>query len=318
MPASVGLPFEELRMGAIDEWDSLGNLNLLLAIENEFSIRLTTEQLSSIDSLAQLETIAREQANERRQRTTSREISRDVLASLGVRRGDSLLVYSNAASIAKIVDVRKVHAEFGAGARDEILVAFHRALRDCVGDGGTLMTLGLLHGLRALRQAVSRRQVAAGPKPRRISALPVRSARDGPQLQSHEQHHRARAPRGRHRGALQRHGVRLAHAWEKLIEHEAKLLFWDTTLRPMTFGHHVEQCVGVPHVYSKLYDTPIYDGGRRVAVQGDHVGPLSDVQREVQHGAARRGGEGRRLREDVQCATRSKWTSWNALRLRVF
>ena len=58
----VDLPFEELRMGVIDEWDSLGNLNLLLAIENEFSIRLTTEQLSSIDSLAQLETILADRA----------------------------------------------------------------------------------------------------------------------------------------------------------------------------------------------------------------------------------------------------------------
>lgn len=58
----VGLPFEELRMGAIDEWDSLGNLNLLLAIENEFSIRLTTEQLSSIDSLSQLEAMLTDRA----------------------------------------------------------------------------------------------------------------------------------------------------------------------------------------------------------------------------------------------------------------
>jgi len=57
-----GLPFEELRMGALDEWDSLGNLNLLLAIESEFAIRLTTEQLSSIDSLVQIETAVSEQA----------------------------------------------------------------------------------------------------------------------------------------------------------------------------------------------------------------------------------------------------------------
>jgi acyl carrier protein len=51
----LGLSFEELRMGAIEEWDSLGNLNLLLEIENEFSVRFTTEELSSIDSLVQLE-----------------------------------------------------------------------------------------------------------------------------------------------------------------------------------------------------------------------------------------------------------------------
>jgi aminoglycoside 3-N-acetyltransferase len=59
---------------------------------------------------------------------------------------------------------------------------------------------------------------------------------------------------------VQSHGFRTP--WEKLIEFDAKILFWDTTLRPMTFGHHIEQCVGVPHVYSKIYDAPIYDGGR--------------------------------------------------------
>ena len=53
--ADLGLPFEELRMGAVEEWDSLGNLNLLLQIESEFSVRLTTEELASIDSLVQIE-----------------------------------------------------------------------------------------------------------------------------------------------------------------------------------------------------------------------------------------------------------------------
>jgi acyl carrier protein len=51
----LGLSFEDLRMGAIEDWDSLGNLNLLLEIENEFSVRFTTDELSSIDSLVQLE-----------------------------------------------------------------------------------------------------------------------------------------------------------------------------------------------------------------------------------------------------------------------
>jgi acyl carrier protein len=53
--SGLGLSFEELRMGSIEEWDSLGNLNLLLEIENVFSVRLTTEELSSIESLLQVE-----------------------------------------------------------------------------------------------------------------------------------------------------------------------------------------------------------------------------------------------------------------------
>src|SRR4029079_11576687 len=50
--------------------------------------------------------------------------------------------------------------------------------------------------------------------------------------------------------------------WEKLVKFGAKILFWDTALLPMTFGHHIEQCVGVPHVYSKIYDVPIYEFDR--------------------------------------------------------
>jgi acyl carrier protein len=58
----LGLPFEDLRMGAVEEWDSLGNLNLLLQIESEFSVRLTTEELASIDSLVQIEAYLAKQA----------------------------------------------------------------------------------------------------------------------------------------------------------------------------------------------------------------------------------------------------------------
>jgi len=49
------LSFDDLRMGAVEEWDSLTNLNLLLAIENEFSVRFSTEELASIQSLQEIE-----------------------------------------------------------------------------------------------------------------------------------------------------------------------------------------------------------------------------------------------------------------------
>lgn len=56
VPEAVrSMPYSTLRMGAFDEWDSLGNLNLLLAVEAEFSIRFSSEELASLQSLEDIE-----------------------------------------------------------------------------------------------------------------------------------------------------------------------------------------------------------------------------------------------------------------------
>ncbi len=41
----------ELKMGDIPEWDSLGNFNLLMEIENHFEIRFDIDELESLDSI---------------------------------------------------------------------------------------------------------------------------------------------------------------------------------------------------------------------------------------------------------------------------
>ncbi len=56
VPESIqSMPYSALKMGAFDEWDSLGNLNLLLAIETEFSVRFSSEELASLQSLEDIE-----------------------------------------------------------------------------------------------------------------------------------------------------------------------------------------------------------------------------------------------------------------------
>lgn len=42
---------KNLQMGDLKDWDSLGNFNLLLAIEEEFSIRFTMDQMSKIKKI---------------------------------------------------------------------------------------------------------------------------------------------------------------------------------------------------------------------------------------------------------------------------
>ena len=41
----------DLRIGDLEEWDSLGNFNLLLAIEAEYEIRFSLEEMSAIKSV---------------------------------------------------------------------------------------------------------------------------------------------------------------------------------------------------------------------------------------------------------------------------
>ena len=46
--------FESLTINSFEEWDSMGNLNLLMNVESEFNIRLTSEQLSEIKSINEI------------------------------------------------------------------------------------------------------------------------------------------------------------------------------------------------------------------------------------------------------------------------
>jgi acyl carrier protein len=44
----------DLSMGDISSWDSLGNFNLILAIETDFGIRFSMEQMTEIKSIVQI------------------------------------------------------------------------------------------------------------------------------------------------------------------------------------------------------------------------------------------------------------------------
>ena len=45
---------EELKYEDFNEWDSLGNFNLLLAVEEFYNIRFTIEEITNIRSVEQL------------------------------------------------------------------------------------------------------------------------------------------------------------------------------------------------------------------------------------------------------------------------
>jgi acyl carrier protein len=46
--------FLSLQLGDLVEWDSMGNFNLLLAVEEEYGIRFSIEQIGEIRSIQEI------------------------------------------------------------------------------------------------------------------------------------------------------------------------------------------------------------------------------------------------------------------------
>ena len=46
---------KDLKMGDIDEWDSLGNFNLILAVETQYEIQFSMDELENLTSIAAIE-----------------------------------------------------------------------------------------------------------------------------------------------------------------------------------------------------------------------------------------------------------------------
>jgi len=58
--------FLKLKIGDLPQWDSLGNFNLLLAIEDLYKIRFTTEEMSEIKSVQQIVKSLKKKLNDRK------------------------------------------------------------------------------------------------------------------------------------------------------------------------------------------------------------------------------------------------------------
>ena len=53
LPSAV----EDMKLGDIVEWDSLGNFNLLLAAEEKYSVKFEIEEMMEIKSMKQLRSV---------------------------------------------------------------------------------------------------------------------------------------------------------------------------------------------------------------------------------------------------------------------
>ena len=53
--STVPEEIKDLKMGDFEEWDSLGNFNLILAIETEFQIQFDMDDLENLTSISEIQ-----------------------------------------------------------------------------------------------------------------------------------------------------------------------------------------------------------------------------------------------------------------------
>ena len=56
----------------------------------------------------------------------------------------------------------------------------------------------------------------------------------------------------------------LASPFMRLASFKTKFVFLGTTLRNLTYFHHLEHLYGVNHMYHKLFNTPVYAEGKKI------------------------------------------------------
>ena len=52
--SSIPEDIHELKMGDIEEWDSMGNFNLILAVEQQYGVRFNIDDMEKVKSVREI------------------------------------------------------------------------------------------------------------------------------------------------------------------------------------------------------------------------------------------------------------------------
>lgn len=175
------------------------------------------------------------------------------LIDVGIKEGDTILVHSNIALL-------------GAwqGDREEILNAHFEAFMEVLGEEGTLCVPAYFY------------EYARNSEPYDLKLSPVSKELGifASYVASKENATRSINPIsaisavGKNaefiNGGKSGSSYGYDTPWERLTRIDAKMIFLGIDLRSLTYLHYVEQCMTLPHLYNKVYDTPVFDNGKKI------------------------------------------------------
>ncbi|MBS4169085.1 AAC(3) family N-acetyltransferase [Parachlamydia sp. AcF125] len=177
------------------------------------------------------------------------------LKQLGIKEGDVVLVHS---------DLLRLGIPEQARNRESILNFYLRAFQNVLGEKGTIAVPAYFYEYARygipFDTELSPVSKSLGAFSAHICTLPGKVRSTNP-LQSI-------AALGPHAefiaGSNSLSGYGVNSPWHRLRMLNAKLVFIGIGMETMTYVHHLEQEVGVPHLYFKVYPYPITRGGNPI------------------------------------------------------
>lgn len=177
------------------------------------------------------------------------------LKSVGVQQGDILFVHS---------DVRALGMPPSITHANEILPFYLQALQHAVGKSGTLAVPAYFYEYARFGTPFdvdsSPVSLPLGSFSHYFNELPGRIRSCNP-LQSVAA---LGAKAEELAGGDSLSGYGAPSPWHRLRMMGGKILFIGVTIQPMTYVHYVEQQYGVPHMYCKIYPTPVLRKGKQI------------------------------------------------------
>ena len=180
-----------------------------------------------------------------------------MLGNLGVVEGDTLFIHSGIGAIAGLLGTDEPVAI------PETLVAFHAALLETVGEGGTIAAPGFFYDYARKGKPYV---VETSPPDRALGFYPMHLFKEDGVKRSLNPIANVLAI-GKHAEEIcahtSAHAYGITSPWARLLDCDAKGLVIGLPFM-MTFIHHIEATVGVPHIYNKIFKTPVLVDGKPI------------------------------------------------------
>lgn len=179
---------------------------------------------------------------------------KNILISLGITNGDTLLIHSDIATFGTTENF----------SRKEALNIFFDAFMEILGSEGTLCVPAYFYEYARFGipfdTALSPVSKELGVFAKFINSLPESYRSPNPLASVAAVGKNAEyicAPHSKHNYAKY-------SAFDKLYRLNAKIILLGTTFNSITFGHFAEFQAGVPYLYNKIYNIPVYNNSQLI------------------------------------------------------
>lgn len=264
-------------LGAIEPWDSLGHLQLILEVEQTFGVRFATDKISQLRSLQdiqlELESLGRlSQLGEKNSKpeiniaqdrsvkidaalyelddgNLSRSDFLNTLAKVGIKAGDVVFVHSDISSFGRMA----------AGSNNHLADAIIEVFEEAVGDDGLII-------MPTFSYSFCRNEIYDPSATPSTVGILTEAFRQRPGVVRTVHPIFSVAVWGKDKYSfvedLGKDSFDRQSVFGKLHRRDGKILFFGADFQTCTFLHYIEQAHGVPYRYMKSFHGTIRDSGK--------------------------------------------------------